>query len=918
MKSNKRVRLFFLQGLIITTVILSAGWMFLSQIITHLVLPLIASNHGWEITAEKGRWNIANGGKLQKVRLNSQRWSIEVSEIGLVWKWQGTTPEITLIELTDLKLSERPLGQRNPEHFHNIQLNKRNPQKKPAFVPLNKNTRVKITRATLNLGEPFPAEPTRVTLRVEETELGGQSFLLPARAVMTKDEVEILSADIVLTVELNKHGTPSWDAETRVEFFTNTPFLFFLNGATIAGNAKGIGIDFMEFDGALRKKNADLGSLKFATTFEAVARTGALDFQFTSELDRIINALGWEAESILSKHPGTQFDLKTKISWSPDGWLTSALATADEFLHARFDAARTPVGKWDVNLAQAQINIPQIAGINLTLEDQLSGENSHPSTKPAFLMKIKLTQLPEPLIKKAPGLLRRLNLAGDVVCTAVVQPEEETWRWHLNISGHLMELRANPLLWSASDWSLTAAGVLFNPPIFLDELKFSYGENCQLRISVSENSEKKIEFKNLKLSLLRDSPKAEGGILLRRGEITIGNKKDIIYHIRGTDIPSAAGWIMPVEDRKAEDWILAGRLFFTEEEVRIFDNVLRSPAECESCQMVLNGVLSKPYHFDVRIEGVGVDFTHFAHPSELILAALFKTAQETTELRGNTNELATESRTSSLAFVLSDCVVPRLGRGDVRGSVLSADGQIMIKDAVLALDIGGGTCDAVLSKRNKSWQLEKISVALKTISLADLQSLFPQNLVPYLSGKFTFNGEFQKNTEGELYGYGTAEWSDAKISAVPAVKKLLLEAAEKISPQFSKLQLESGHARFSLEGNNLCSDELFIYGDKGMLEISGKYNYSNDNLDSNVVFHLDTESLRKARVRIGGVTVAGQTLVTFGRQQDDFTTLPGVLPVRGKLNGNLKADWMAWLQSLGIPINFSEQVISKFKSQSTN
>jgi hypothetical protein len=902
---NGKIRRKLLQVAATLAVLIFLSWALFSPLMTKLVAPLVARFAGIDLQASGGRWDFFSGGILENAKFATSRWSGEISKLQMTWHWAGFSPQILKLHISGLQMIERPISEMAPSAHTASSADKKSSEIFRGLPFLTEETQISLRDATVDFGEIFPRENTRASLSISEADLLGKNFTKSAKINFSLNNHENAVLNIRLNNGLLDTVDSSWTADIEGEISFTAAALSRLSGTSLHGKSRGLGLDLLEFAGSLQKDDIKLAEVEMATTFEAASHTGAFDLQLHANINNALKILLKDISGFALRDQIKRAELSAKISWSPDGWEALARGESGEVFTAGLNVARRPGKEWEWRDAYAKVNMPQIGNLEIRWLNEPPHDETTEQTSGIFNIEFKFIQLPEEVLRRLVPAMTRLQLDSGFEGTAKIRPIENFWCWEINATGQRMSLQQSALLWSVSGWKLSANGNSAQKSHFLQNFTFTTDDDFRLQLTKGKKSETVVVFNNLTLLFVRKRPHADGGINLRQGTVTFDENDNITYEILGRDIPSVTGWIAPGTDRNTQDWLLKGRISRQPDSANILDNHLFSPADCEDCKLTIRGTFKAPNLFSIQLIGSGVDFTNLAHPSELALGVLQKFAlqESITSSAGNAAD-STEEDKSSLLVGVTDCVVPRLGPGDIKGQISCDNKYLIIEDADINLEVGGATFAAVLARRKDNVRLEKISGALKTIRLSNFKKMLPKNFAPYLSGYLTLSGELLEDLQGNLAGQGIAEWNSADISTVPAMKKLLEDAGKKISPEFSKLRLESGRAQFRLENGNLYSDELMIYGDEGILEISGNYNIRNDDLNTGVVFHLKTEHLRKTRIRIGGITVSGQTLVTFGRQQDDITTLPGVLPVSGKLNGQIYADWNAWLDGLGIPAKF--------------
>jgi hypothetical protein len=148
-------------------------------------------------------------------------------------------------------------------------------------------------------------------------------------------------------------------------------------------------------------------------------------------------------------------------------------------------------------------------------------------------------------------------------------------------------------------------------------------------------------------------------------------------------------------------------------------------------------------------------------------------------------------------------------------------------------------------------------------------------------------------------GRASLEWTHAQIEKTRPMRQLLDAVGRYFSNELASGPISLLRGNFEWGDGSIRTDNLRVEGDQLQLAASGKMDWD-QSLSAEVTFSGKTETLQAADVRMGPVTVGGATFVTFGKNANGYTTLPGFLPVRGKVPDQITADWEGWLASIGV------------------
>lgn len=206
-------------------------------------------------------------------------------------------------------------------------------------------------------------------------------------------------------------------------------------------------------------------------------------------------------------------------------------------------------------------------------------------------------------------------------------------------------------------------------------------------------------------------------------------------------------------------------------------------------------------------------------------------------------------------------------------------------------------CRVGWPKRRK-WSIEATADAFPVMAAAPFLSRPAEYLGGSISGSVRLSGDGAWRSES-LQGAGQLTWSDASGEKVPAVRSFLKSAAKRVTPELADCRVSGLAGSFEVAGGNWQTKDLALVGDLMKLWYAGGVDHRG-RMEGAARFAGKTDVMQRARVRLGGVEVGGSTFVAFGRADGEFTVLPGSLPVRGDIGGDLEADWDGWLKSVGL------------------
>lgn len=198
----------------------------------------------------------------------------------------------------------------------------------------------------------------------------------------------------------------------------------------------------------------------------------------------------------------------------------------------------------------------------------------------------------------------------------------------------------------------------------------------------------------------------------------------------------------------------------------------------------------------------------------------------------------------------------------------------------------------------------EVNLDCRNVRLEPFQTLVKAEVKPYLQGLLNATiavkgaGSQWAVLQETLQGKIDLETQDAHLELIPATQSFLQSAARYVSPQLAETKFHSVLGNFSVGKGKVKTEDMKLQGDLMRLAIQGELDFDQD-LDLFVTFTGEKDVLEKAQVRVGDFQIGGGIFVSLGKTENGFTTLPGQLPVNGKLPDQVKADWEKWLLSVG-------------------
>lgn len=245
--------------------------------------------------------------------------------------------------------------------------------------------------------------------------------------------------------------------------------------------------------------------------------------------------------------------------------------------------------------------------------------------------------------------------------------------------------------------------------------------------------------------------------------------------------------------------------------------------------------------------------------------------------------------------------VARLRLGDVEakfeGQLARADSRWRGGTAVLVAGDGRLDCRIDFPKRG-DWAIEARADAFPVVAAAPFVKISGDCLTGTIAGNASLSGGGGWDARA-LRGVGQLTWSGASGEKFPAVRSFLKSAGKRVTPRLAECRVTGLSGSFEAREGRARTEDLSLVGDLMKLWYAGSIDHRGE-IEGSVRFAGRTEVMREARVRLGSVEVGGSTFVAFGRGDGDFTVLPGSLPVRGNVDGEVETDWDGWLKSAGL------------------
>ncbi len=193
---------------------------------------------------------------------------------------------------------------------------------------------------------------------------------------------------------------------------------------------------------------------------------------------------------------------------------------------------------------------------------------------------------------------------------------------------------------------------------------------------------------------------------------------------------------------------------------------------------------------------------------------------------------------------------------------------------------------------------------LHNLPLAAFTNAAPRSWHPCLTGvasgriRGSWTAAAATNWLSGIAAGATLNIQEAALETIPATASFLNSAAKYVSPELAASKITSAQGDFTAAAGVIQTENLTFSGDLLRVAVAGRANAAGD-LDCRAAFTGRRDVLERAQINAGSVVIGGKTFVAFGKTVDGFTTLPGALPVRGNVHGDIKADWTGWLTSVG-------------------
>ena len=227
---------------------------------------------------------------------------------------------------------------------------------------------------------------------------------------------------------------------------------------------------------------------------------------------------------------------------------------------------------------------------------------------------------------------------------------------------------------------------------------------------------------------------------------------------------------------------------------------------------------------------------------------------------------------------------------------------------VSPLEIKAG--DAVLAgslswNRNEKGAPFLMGVRADRFPLEAFRAFAGKKARPWFTGRVTCDGSFRgaggswKRLQESLAGRMELDWTDARLERVPPIRSLLKTISKQVNEEFKEAKFPRATATVTVDQGLAQTDNLRVDGDLLRFALAGNGTLAGE-LDLGLVFIARTEVLKRGQVKVGPVTIGGEAFAGFGKANGDYTTMPGRLPLRGELGGDVEADWTGWLVGVGI------------------
>ncbi|MBX7158208.1 MAG: AsmA-like C-terminal region-containing protein [Verrucomicrobiae bacterium] len=206
--------------------------------------------------------------------------------------------------------------------------------------------------------------------------------------------------------------------------------------------------------------------------------------------------------------------------------------------------------------------------------------------------------------------------------------------------------------------------------------------------------------------------------------------------------------------------------------------------------------------------------------------------------------------------------------------------------------VAGNFSPFELNLKSHNLRLEPFQNFVKPETKPYLQGLLDADIA--LKGAGSQWAILQKTLNGKI----NLKNQEAHLELIPATQSFLRSAARYVSPELANTKFDSVSGDFSIGNGRVKTENMKLQGDLMRLAMQGKLDFDQD-LNLTVVFTGKKDVLERAQVKVGDFQIGGGIFVSLGKTENGYTTLPGQLPVRGKLPNEVKAEWEKWLISIG-------------------
>ena len=198
----------------------------------------------------------------------------------------------------------------------------------------------------------------------------------------------------------------------------------------------------------------------------------------------------------------------------------------------------------------------------------------------------------------------------------------------------------------------------------------------------------------------------------------------------------------------------------------------------------------------------------------------------------------------------------------------------------------------------------ELNMTCQNLPLEPFQNLVKPEAKPYFQGLVNGRANLKgmgsqwETLQNTLEGKINLETKETRLELIPAAQSFLRSAAQYVSPELAQTKFDFVSGDFLVGSRKVKTNNLKLQGDLMRLAIQGELDFDQD-IDLKVAFTGKKEVLERAQVKFGNFSIGGNTFITFGKTENGYTTLPGLLPVGGKLPDKVEADWEKWLLSIG-------------------